>query len=89
MELQHLEDQVVHAEERALNISLLGPTRLEDEELLEAWTSVQALEEAVSNHNCRQGQALMGRLASVKAELEAARFLRDYRGKGSLPPVAA
>lgn len=89
MELQHLEEQVASAEERALHLSLIGNHRFDAGELAEAEQNLNWLDAQAANHSCERAQALRMRIASVKAELEAVQYLRDYRGKGSLPPKAA
>ncbi len=89
MNLQHLEEQVVTAEERALHLSLVGYHRLEAGELVEAWQNIDAVEAQLKQFSCEKGQRLLNRLAGVRAELEAAEAQFARAGKGSVPPVAA
>jgi len=86
MNLQHLEEQVATAEERALQLSLIGFYRLDDNELAEAWQNINNLSAQLNQHSCDKGHYLSLRVATVKAELKG---LERHLGKGVLPPVAA
>ena len=86
MKLQHLEEQVASAEERALHLSLIGHGQFERGELAEVRNKLTVLEKQLSPHLCSQGRRLRTKLASIRAELEVVEY---SLGKESLPPVAA
>lgn len=89
MNLQHLEEQVTAAEERALQLSLTGFSRLEMGELVETWQNVDTISTQLKAHSCAKSMQLNLRLESVKADLGSIELRVATRGKDSLPPVAA
>lgn len=89
MNLQHLEDQVAAAEERALQISLSWNSQQEVGELTVAWQNIHNLETEASKHGCYRGRRVIRRLASVRADLDGIVRQRALSGKESLPPLAA
>ncbi len=89
MNLQHLEEQVAAAEERALQLSLTGFHRLEMGELVETWQNVDTISTQLEAHNCAMSMRLNLRLEAVKADLGGIEMRVATRGKDSLPPVAA
>ncbi len=88
MNLQHLEEQVASAEERALHLSLIGHSRLELEELAEVRDNLNALERHALQ-TCPQGARLREKIVSIRSELEAVEYAQGLLGKATLPPIAA
>jgi len=89
MNLQHLEEKVAAAEERALQLSLIGFGRFEAGELVETWQTVDTLSAQLEQHSCDAGKRLHMRVDGVKAELDGIEMRITHRVKDSLPPVAA
>jgi len=88
MELQTLEESVTAAEERALQLSLIGYDRLEADELTEAWQHLKNLENGLTLFTCDKSGRLVMRLASIRSELDG--ISKSFaRGGDSIPPVAA